>query len=216
MKALLLLLLILVWSNVFALNAKVSRQDWKLATQQMIEKQSISAPELGDADQMLATQATSNTVTTTVTSFLAQPDVCRNLEILPGGTTADVPAGDITVTGTNFFGETITETFTLTANQATADVGVKAFCSVTSIVFPVQDGAGATYDFGTGEKLGLKRCMENAGHYLHGTHNDAFEATRATVVADVDEIEKNTVQLNTALDGSDVELFFMQNWRCLP
>lgn len=200
--------------QTYGVNLRVERRDMKLATQQLLEKDSFTAPELGDADQLLATQATSDSVTTTVTTFLAQPDVCRNLEILPGGTTADVPAGDITVTGTNCRDEAITETFTLTANQATADVGIKAFKTVTSIVFPIQDGAAATYDVGTGEKLGLTHCM-GGDHMVFSTFNDIYEGTRATVVYDVDEVEKNTVQLDSALDGSDVEIFYIQNFRCL-
>jgi hypothetical protein len=199
----------------FATPNRVMRRDLKLASQQLIEKQSWAAPELGDADQMLAAQATSNTVTTTVSSgFLAQPDVCRNVVITPGGTTASVPAGDITVTGTNYYGATITETFTLTENQSTADVGTKAFCSITSVVFPIQDGAGATYDVGTGALLGLKHCMDG-DHVLFATHSAAYEATRPTVAADADEVEKNTISLNTALDGSAIEAFFIQNFRCL-
>ena len=36
----------------------------------------------------------------------------------------------------------------MTANQATIEEGAKVFRKIHKITFPVQDGAGATYDFG--------------------------------------------------------------------
>src|SRR5262245_13016458 len=82
--------------------------------------------------------ATSSSATTSVTTFDAQPDYARNLVITPGGTTGDVPAGDVVVTGTNIRGEIITESFTFAANASTATTGSKAFKTVTSVVFPIQ------------------------------------------------------------------------------
>lgn len=191
--------------------------DLKLPSQVMLELQTITTPVVADVDRLLDDQATSDTVTTTVTSFLAQPDVCRAISVTPGGTTADVPAGDIVVTGTNFFGDTITENLTLTANQSTIASGSKAFCSVTSIVFPIQDGTDATYDFGVLDKLGLKRCIDDAGSVAWASLAGAFETTDPTVVADADEIEKNTIDINGTLDGTkNVKVYFVQNFRCKP
>lgn len=197
---------------------KVSRRDMKLATQQLVEKQTLTTPVVADVDRILNDQATSNSATTTVSSgFLAQPDVCRGLQITPGGTTASVPAGDVVVTGTNIFGESITENFTFSANASTATDGTKAFCSVTQVVFPIQDGAGATYDVGINDELGLKRCMDSAGHLVMAVFDGAYEATRPTCIADADEVEKNTCDINGTLDGAkDVELFFFQNYQCAP
>jgi len=92
-----------------------------------------------------------------------------------------------------------------------------AFASVTSIVFPIQDGPNALYDVGVIDVLGMKRCMNYAGHLLFSTFDGAYESTRATVTADADEVEKNTVDINGTLDGAkDIELFFFQNFRCFP
>lgn len=163
--------------------------------------QTFTDAAAADADLILNDQATSDSVTTTVTTFLAQPDFARNIVITPGGTTADVPAGDITVTGTNIRGETITETFTLTANQSSASTGSKAFKTVTSVVFPVQDGAAATYDVGTGVKLGLDRKMPAAA-VLDAYADGVRETTAATVAYSTSAVEGNTVSTNTAPDGS--------------
>lgn len=193
------------------------RRDYKMASQQMIEKQAIDNAILADNDRLKVDQATSASVITTVTSFLAQPDVCRNITITPGDTTADVPAGDITVAGTNFFGASITEAITLAANATGLQSGAKAFCTVSSVVFPIQDGSGATYKVGVGDVLGLKRCMSNAGQVLHAVFDSAYETTRPTCVADADEVEKNTCDINGTLNGAkDIEIYFMQNFACLP
>jgi len=104
-----------------------------------------------DPDYLLADQATSASVVTVVTAFLASmtaTDICSQITVLPGGTTADVPAGDVTIVGKDANGAAITEALTFLANATTEQVTVKAFKSVDSVTFPVQDGAGATYDVG--------------------------------------------------------------------
>lgn len=213
-----LVLSALVFLASFTTHAALKREfrELKVVNQAMLQKQSINNAVIADPDRLLNDQTTSASVVTTVTSFLAQPDVCRTLSITPGSTTADVPAGDIDVTGTNALGSTITEAFTLVANQSSVENGTKAFCSVSSIVFPVQDGGGATYDVGVLDALGLNRCMDFAGHYVFSVFDGAYETTRATCIADADEVEKNTCDVNGTLDGAkDLELYFVQNFRCL-
>jgi hypothetical protein len=162
----------------------------------------VDNPALTDDDRLLVDQATSATVTTTVTTFLAQPDVPRNIIITPGGTTADVPAGDIVVSGTNRYDEAITETFTLTANQTAVDVGIQAFKTVTSVVFPIQDGAAATYDVGTGSKIGLTRAYRTRSKVVASWLGNTEESASGTLVVDVDEVEKNTYTPNGTMDGA--------------
>jgi hypothetical protein len=166
-----------------------------------IHRQKWTDAATADTDLLLNDQATSSSVTTTVTSFLAQPDVPRNIVITPGGTTTDVPAGDVTVTGTNIRNEVITEAFTFAANASSATTGAKAFKTVTSIVFPIQDGAAATYDVGTGVKLGLDRKLTEASvidAYVDGVR----ETTAATVAISSTVVESNTVSTNTAPNAS--------------
>jgi hypothetical protein len=140
--------------------------------------------------------------------------------ITPGGTTTDVENCDIVVSGTNLFGQAISETFSFLANANTATTGSKAFYTVTSIVFPAaceSGGFAATWSVGYGEKLGLKRCLDSAGHLLMSTAAGAYESTRATMTVDADEVEKNTADVNGTMNGSnDFEIFFFQNFRCMP
>ena len=220
MKNLFILLsfvLILVGIDAFALNVQVNRQDVKLPSQAMLEHQTITTPVVADVDRILLAQATTSTGSITVTTFLAQPDVPRTLSITPGGTTADVAASTVTVNGTNIFGKTISEGFAFAANASTATNGTKAFKTVTSIVFPTQDGDAATFNVGVLDALGLKRCMANAGSLAWAAFDGAYESTRPTCTADADEVEKNVCDINGTLNGAkNVELYFVQNFSCMP
>lgn len=208
---------IFAWGNSMAANLKIEVQDVKLPSQQMLEKQTMSAPEAADDNQILDDNAGGGSAGATVTTFLAQPDVARNVTVTPGGSTGDVKAGTVTVTGTDLFGAVITESLALTDNLSTVVAGNKAFKTVTSVAFPAEDAPyAATFDVGTGDKLGVKRCMNAAGHVVFATLGGVYEATRPTVAADASVVSANTVDLNSALDGSDVEVFFVQNYRCLP
>lgn len=214
MRFLFLFLLTMFTAEAFGYVVPVYR-DLKPATQQMIEKQTIAAPLLAVDSRLKALTATSASVTTTISTFLAQPDVPRNIVITTGGTTADCKLATVVVNGTNFFDVAISENFAIADNQAGATTGVKAFKTVTSVVIPAQDGAGCTYKVGTGAKLGLKACMATADHYFHTGFGGVKEATAATVVASATAVENNTITLNSALDGSsNVIAFFAQNFAC--
>lgn len=195
-------------------------QDIKLPTQQMIEKQSWAAPVAG-ASTVLSNGVAGPTsaAAATITSFAAQPDFPRNITITPGGTTGDVESCVITVSGTNYLNHAISETFTFSANATTVQTGAKAFKAVSSVAFPAncESGAfGATWYIGVGVKLGVKRCMYDAAGMLHGAVDGVKEATAPTMVADVDEVEKNTASFNTAPNAArNFDLYFMQNFRCV-
>lgn len=189
-------------------------RDMSLPSQKVVEKQTVSAPIAADADRLLNDQATTNTGPTEVTSFLAQPDVCRNITITPGGTTADVRGGVTVVTGVDVLGQTRIEAFEFDDNQSAAETGSLAFCSVSKVLFHAMDGASATFDVGVGDKLGMKRCMDG-DHVVFAALGGAYESTRPTVASNTTLIGGNTVDLSSAYDGSsDVEIFFLQNFRC--
>jgi hypothetical protein len=167
----------------------------------------LGSPVVADVDRLAAAEATSNTVTTAVTTFLAQPDVARNITITPGGTTTDVPAGDVTIVGTDIAGNAITDTITFAANASTIGQTSKAFKTVTSVTFPVQDGAGATYDIGVGDKIGLpdKLSLNTVlAAYLAGVR----EGTAPTVTVSSTVLASNTVDLNSAMNSTAVVVIY--------
>lgn len=144
-----------------------------------------------DADLILNDQSIATA--TTVTTFLAQPDVPRNLTVVASG----AATGDVVVTGTNIRGDVITETLAL--NGTNSVVGNKAFKTVTSVAVPAV--AGTTIDLGIGVKLGLSRRMVT-DNYQQGTVDGTHEATRATIAYSATAIESNTVSFNTAPNGT--------------
>lgn len=209
----------------FALQAQAANQrlfrDLKLPTQQMVEKQTFTNPEAaGTTDMLSANAGNTSAAAATVTTFLDQPNVARNLVMTPGNTTADVGTCAAVVTGIGARGTSISETFSFTPNQTTAVTGAKAFASVSSVVFPAdcEDSPyTATWSLGYGEGLGLKSCIAAPGHILFSTLNSGSgfskEATAPTMTSDVDEHEKNLADFNGTMDGvNDFELFFFQNY----
>lgn len=166
-----------------------------------------------DADYFLNDQATSASTTTTVLAAAmlnsGRPDYARNVTITPGGTTADVPAGDVMVYGVDIHGNAISEAITFAANAVALVAGNKAFAALTSIVFPVQDGAAATYDVGFGDKLGLGRCYPTAPIVLQARLGGTVEGTAPTVAVDVDDVSGNTIDPNSALNASDFEVVLL-------
>lgn len=144
----------------------------------------------------------------TITADITNPPCARNITITctkaSGGSTM---SGDVVITGTNIFGEVITDT--IAEGEDGLHEGTKAFKTVTSILVPAQTNAGDKLKIGFGDKLGLPFYLNYADQVIQCSLNNVIEATRATVVADVDEIEKNTIDLNSALNGSVVRAYIM-------
>lgn len=193
-------------------------QDLKLPTQKQIQHYRIAAPVAASTQRILATHAGFSTATAaTVTSFLAQPDVARNLVVTPGSTTADVAAGNVTIVGKDIRGNTITENFAFLANQTTAVTGTKAFKTITSIAFPAEDSPyGATWDVGVGDALGLPKCMDGAGWVIKGLV-DGVDLTGITVTAGstTGALSSNKFTPNPASNASrNFDVLYIQNFRC--
>lgn len=219
MKNLLVMLLVLFSATASAAPVQRIVQDIKLPTQAVLEHQTWTTPIAATTNYIVTTNAgPTSTGAVTISTFAHQPDVPRNLTITPTGTTADVAACDVTVTGTNIAGKTISEVFSFLENASSATTGNKAFKTVSSIAFAAncEDTAfSATWIVGVGSKLGVNRCAANAGAYAFSVFNNAYEATRGTFAADADEMEKNTFIPNGSMDGNkDVELYYVQNFGC--
>jgi hypothetical protein len=142
-----------------------------------------------------------------VTTGITNPPYPRNITATAGGTAGDIKAIQVIVAGTNYLDAAITETLpAFTVDTAGIVAGAKAFKTVTSITIPAHDGNGATTAIGFGDILGLPFLLQDGNSVLYATLAGAKEATPPTVVADVDEIEKNTCDLSSALNGTAVTL----------
>ena len=158
-----------------------------------------------DADGILAEQTPGVAELVVSTGFGTLP--CpRNLTVTGTGTAADVPADSVVIEGTNINDEAITESFLFTVNDNTAIVGAKAFKTVTKVTFPAGDGADWQATVGWGDKLGLPYMLSH-NTILAAYLNNTLEGTAPTVVVDDDEIEKNTIDLHSALNGTVVDAY---------
>lgn len=146
-----------------------------------------------------ATTTTGNTVTTGITN----PPCPRNLVVTFGGTVADLAAVNTTISGTNAAGESISEAFLATLNTGSTVTGSKAFATVTSIENGIHDGTGGTIAVGYGDKLGLPYKFSR-NPVLRSFLGTTLEGTAATVAVSSSAYESNTVDLNSALNGSTV------------
>jgi len=144
--------------------------------------------------------AAAQTIITAITS----PAAPRNVTITSN---AAGIAGNVVVKGTNYSGETITETIAL--NGTTTVAGTKAFATVTSIALPIKTNAsGDTVSVGLGSALGLPyELAHNA--VLMGFVDNVKESTAPTVTTSSTAIESNTVTLATALSGKVVDIYLL-------
>ena len=173
-----------------------------------IAKLSLTATQSAAAGAVHAAITGSSSAIVTITADITDPPYPRNLVVTPGGTTADVKAGDIVIHGTNICDDVISEAFTFADNGAGAITGLSAFKTVTSIVIHIQDGASATFAVTFADVLGLPFILE-AQPFIWASDDGITETTAPTVVTDDDEIEKNTIALNTAMDGSIIKIILV-------
>lgn len=146
-----------------------------------------------------------------VTTGIIQPDVPRGITATAGGTAADIKAIAVIITGTNIEDKVISETLPVfTVDTPGTVTGVKAFKTVTNIRIPAHDGTGATTAIGFSDILGLDQCRPRKS-IVRSYLNDVLEGTAATEVADSDEIEKNTADLNSALNSVQVVIDYVPN-----
>ena len=173
--------------------------------------QTAAADTDGVFDGIAAADLTAEPAGTTVTKtvadaeFVAQPPCARNLTVTVAATTpGDIKAAAIVVTGKNLAGETITESFTPTADTPATLTGTKAFASVTSVAVPAQDGASVTVDVGFGQLIGLPYKLAKKRVIL--TLNDGVVDTAPTLTISASALEGNTVDFNGSLDGSVMDM----------
>lgn len=176
-------------------------------TGQRIKSLSLGSPAAASTTAVRAA-VTDNGAEQTITASITDPDVPRAVTATAGGTATDIKAIQVTINGTNADGATITEDLpAFTVNTAGSVTGSKAFATVTSIVIPAHDGTGATTSVGTSDKLGLGFHLSR-NTVVSAFHNGALETTAPTVATSASALESNTVDLDTALDGSAVIVDF--------
>jgi hypothetical protein len=167
------------------------------------------SPATADTDGVHAAH-TDDGAPEVLTTGITNPPCPRNITATAGGTAGDIKAVQVIIAGTNYLDEAITETLPVfTVDTAGSVVGALAFKTVTQITIPAHDGTGATTAIGFGDILGLPDAA--AARLVEATiFNGVVETTAVTLVKDADEIEKNTADLNSALNASQVDILLYE------
>ena len=168
-----------------------------------IKSISLGSPAVPSATAIHAA-VTDTGVEQTVSTAITDPDVPRAVTATAGGTGADIKAIQVIVNGTDASGAVIAETLpAFTVNTGGSVTGSKAFATVTNYVIPPHDGTGATTALGSADKIGigvhLGRNTVIAAYFA-----GAKEGTAPTVAVSASAPSSNTVDLNSASDGSEI------------
>lgn len=168
-----------------------------------VQTRSLGSPAAADTDVILAA-VTDDGTEQTITEGITNPDVPRCLTATAGGTAGDIAAIQVTITGTDASGATITEDLpAFTENSTGTVVGSKAFATVTEVVIPAHDGTGATTSVGTSEKLGIGQHL-GRNTVLAAFLDGVKEGTAPTVAVSATALSSNTIDLDSSLDGTEV------------
>ncbi len=141
------------------------------------------------------------------------PDVgARNVTVTQTKQGTEDTNGTIVVVGEDLAGNAITET--LTPNDGATVAGAKCFAKITSItgVGWVIDGVEGTEDkitVGFGALIGLPDKLSDQTQVLGASLNNVREATSPTVTVSASALESNTVDLNSALNGTPVKVYYI-------
>ena len=164
---------------------------------------SWATPIAPNTSSVVNLYAPTSSAAQTLTTFTAQPDYPRVLRVAA----ASSNSGNVVVTGTNQWGESITDTIVFGASKITN--GVKAFKTVTSIVIPatVPSTSAPTYGIGLANLFGLDRKVASVAAVIRGAVNGTAETT-APIVETVGYTASFTTAA-TSSAGALVEIFFM-------
>ncbi len=165
----------------------------------------VSAADAEAQDLTSVLAATSLTDSAqTITTNISNPTVPRSLRVK--GNAVGI-TGDVVITGKNYANEEITETIALSGSDAVETT--KAFKTITQIDLPVETHAGTdTVSVGCGNKLGLPFKLTH-DTVLAAYRDNTKEGTAPTVTVSETNIENNTVLLNSAINGTAIDVYLM-------
>lgn len=168
----------------------------------------LGSPALADDDLVV----TSTNMIVGEYTVDAQPDIPRNITVTAtAGATADT-LGTITVTGTNYDDEVISEEITPVAGSAVA--GTKAFKTVTSVVgagwvIDAVEGTNDTIKVGIGNEIGLPLVLDSTTEIIMGILGTTITATNPTV-SNPATIEGTTIDMSSGTyNGTKEALVFV-------
>ena len=135
----------------------------------------------------------------------------RNVTVTQTAKDTEDTNGTIVVVGKDLAGNTITETLTPNAGETVA--GTKAFAEITSITgagwaVDASEGTKDKITVGFGALIGLPDKLTDTAQVFAASLGNVREGTHPTVTVSATALESNTVDLNSALNGSAVKIYY--------
>jgi len=168
----------------------------------------LGSPALAD-DDLIVVSTNMKVGSYTIAS---QPDIPRNITVTAtAGATTDT-LGTVTITGTNYDDEEISEVITPVAGSAVA--GTKAFKTVTTVVgagwvIDAVEGTNDTIKVGIGNELGLPLTLDSATEIMMGILGTTITATNPTV-SNPASLEGTTIDMSSGTyNGTKEALVFI-------
>lgn len=168
---------------------------------------SLGSPAAANTTQLYNDLPCSSTASKTAAQLTAAgydptPDVARGISITPNASFT----GDVYFNGTDINDITIAEKVSWSSSSSTKST-TKAFKTVTSMNLTTD--AAKTFDIGYNDLLGLPETLATnmvLGASLAGTK----ESTAPTVTVSATVLSTNTVDLNSALAGTAVKVWYVR------
>ena len=148
-----------------------------------------------------------------ITTNITNPDVPRNISVTVTNNAS--PSGDVTITGTDAKGNSITESITLVPGGTA--YGDKAFATVSKITVPatVNGGGADTVTVGIGDKLGLSNVIYKTGDVYKVKVNNADKTSEFDMATDVDTdngtVDMGSLAAGGITGGDDITIYYRSN-----
>lgn len=165
-------------------------------------------PAAADADGILAAAAAAATAVELdeddwVTAFDGELDVPRQVAVIASEGAASIAKDDtVTIYGTNYAGEAISEVLKFAAGQATAEVTAQAFKTVTKVIIGPST-VGVKFNVGWTDVLGLPFKLAATEKMALEYGAGVLQTTAGTFTVDAEVLGKNTYDPNTTLNASN-------------
>ena len=138
-----------------------------------------------------------------VTAFNGELDVPRQVAVIASEGAASIKKDDtVTIYGTNYAGEPISEVLKFAAEQATAVVTAQAFKTVTKVIIGAST-VGVKFNVGWTDVLGLPFKLAATEKMALEYGAGVLQTTAGTFTVDASVLGKNTYDPQTSLNGSN-------------
>jgi hypothetical protein len=136
-------------------------------------------------------------------AFDGELDVPRQVAVIASEGAASIKKDDtVTIYGTNYAGEPISEVLKFAAEQATAEVTDQAFKTVTKVIIG-ESADGVKFNVGWTDVLGLPFKLAATEKMALEYGAGVLQTTAGTFTVDASVLGKNTYDPNTTLNGSN-------------